>query len=288
MMSLPEIYLAVEMGLIYGIVSLGLFFTFRILDYSDLTVDGSFLVGAAVSAVLLTKGINPWLALAFSMAGGGIAGLITAFLHLNCKISALLSGIITTFVLYSVCLRLMGDLPNISLIFESTIFTVHHELVILLVISFLIGGGVILLLATDWGLSLRSTGRNPRLARSYGIRVSFMLLCGLILSNSLVGLAGGLFSQFQNFADISQGVGTIIFGLAGLVIGESFFSTRGIFFQILACFIGSVFYRLLVALALHSDSLGLKSSDLNLLTGVALTLFMVWPILKEKINNARA
>ena len=287
-MSLPEICIAVEMGLIYGIVSLGLFLTFRILDYSDLTVDGSFLTGAALSGTLLTKGMNPWLSIVFSMVVGGRAGLVTAFLHLNCKISTLLSGIITTFILYSVCLRLMGDLPNISLISESTLFTGHHELAILLVISFLMGAVSFLLLSTDWGLSLRSTGRNPRLARSYGVRVSFMLLWGLVLSNSLVGLAGGLFAQFQNFADISQGVGTVIFGLAGLVIGESFFPNRGIFFQIMACFMGSVFYRLLVALALHSDSLGLRSSDLNLLTGVALTLFMVWPLLREKINNARA
>jgi putative ABC transport system permease protein len=284
-MSLPEIYLALEMGLIYGIVSLGLFLTFRVLDYSDLTVDGSFLVGAVLTAVLITRNVDPWFAVIWSMIGGGIAGLITAFLHLCCKISSLLSGIITAFMSYSICLRLMGEVPNISLISQQTIFTFYSEWGLLSVISLFIAGILFLLLLTDWGLALRSIGRNAKLARSYGVNVSLMLLIGLVLSNGLVGLAGGLFAQFQSFADISQGVGTVIFGLAGLVIGETLFSRRGLGLQILSCFLGSVFYRLLVALALHSDSLGLKSSDLNLLTGIALTFFMSWPLLKKKINR---
>jgi putative ABC transport system permease protein len=196
-MSGGEVLAALEMGLIYGIVAMGIYLTFRVIDFPDLTVDGSFVAGAAASAMMLQKGASPWGALVSAALAGDIAGSFTGILHVYGKIRALLAGIITAFILYSINLRLMGGAPNIALLEEPTIFSERSPLMVLsgIFISLWVLGSW--LLKTEWGVGLRSIGQNMQTAKRYGVNVSRMTLMGLILSNSLIGFAGGLASQYQ-------------------------------------------------------------------------------------------
>jgi putative tryptophan/tyrosine transport system permease protein len=273
------------MGLIYGIAAIGIYLTFRILDFPDLTCDGSFVLGAAVSAMALKVGVNPFLALILSTLLGAASGLITGILHVHAKVSNLLSGILTAFMLYSLNLRIMGGAPNISLTQEKTFLNAFGEekiIFILILIGFCVWGLISYILSTDFGLSLRGVGQNKKLALVSGVNISMVTIIGLALSNALVGLSGGVFCQYQGFADISQGVGTIVIGLAGIIIGEKFFPLRSIGLSILACIVGSILYRLVVALALHSEWLGLETADLNLITGIIVVMIMLIPPLKLK------
>ncbi|MBP6216979.1 MAG: hypothetical protein KA436_00155 [Oligoflexales bacterium] len=279
-MTYAEILSSLEIGLIYGVVALGIYLTFRVIDFSDLSCDGSFVSGAAASAVTLKMGWHPAFALLSSLLAGGFAGLLTSLLHLRFRISPLLSGILTAFMLYSLNLRLMGGVPNITLLDEINIFHFGKPLFILMAISALICLGVSFLLVTDFGLALRSLAHNRDLAMVGGVRLSSYTLVGLVLSNILIGLGGGLFSQHQGFVDVSQGTGTLIIGLAALMIGEKILPFRSIWLACFACFAGSILYRFALAFALHSDWLGLESADLNLLTGLILILIMCLPRLE--------
>ena len=276
-MTGAEVLLSVEIGLIYGIAALGIFLTFRILDFPDLTVDGSFVAGAALSAVALKSGVDPYVALGLGAVAGAAAGLITGVLHVYGRITSLLSGIITSFAFYSINLRIMNHVPNISFFQEETIFSTSDPLIPLCIIAFI---GVVLLvyiLQTNWGLALRVLGKNQKLAGSYGINVSIYVIITLILSNAFVGFSGGLFSQHQGFSDISQGIGTIVVGLSAILIGEKILPFKSIGWACVACIIGSILYRLCIALALHSDSLGLETSDLNLITSIIIVAIMIFP-----------
>lgn len=276
-MTWIELFTSLEIGLIYGIVALGIYLTFRIIDFPDLTCDGSFVSGAAACAVALKSGFNPIMALLFSLIAGGIGGLITALLHKYGRLSALLSGILTAFMLYSLNLKIMGGIPNLTLIQETTLFNWGNPLLILLFIVSLVWISCSYFLLTDFGLGLRSIGKNPQLATSYGVNISFFILIALVLSNGLIGFGGGLFCQHQGFVDISQGVGTIVIGLAAVMIGEKLLPFRSMWIAPLLCFAGSLLYRLLIALALHNEWTGLESSDLNLITGLLIVLIMRLP-----------
>ncbi|MEM7023983.1 MAG: ABC transporter permease [Pseudomonadota bacterium] len=276
---------ALELGFLYGLVALGVFLSFRILNFPDLTVDGSFPLGAAVAASAIVSGINPYLATLIAIMAGALAGLVTAILNVRFKILHLLASILTMIALFSINLRIMGR-PNIALLTESTVLTPLKALGIWMPVLKLLVVGVVALiaaallirfLASDYGLAMRATGANPRMARAQGVQTGSTILVGMALSNALVALAGALFAQTAGFADITIGTGTIVVGLAAVIVGETILPARGIALLVLACLLGSILYRLAIALALNSDVLGLTASDLNLVTAVLVGLALILP-----------
>jgi putative ABC transport system permease protein len=288
-MSLYTLWGALEIGLIFGLVALGVLISFRILKFPDLTVDGSFPLGGAVAAVLIEAGVNPFLATAAAMAAGALAGFITGWLNVGLKIMDLLASILMMIALYSINLRVMGK-PNVPLINDPTIFSalpgylpdyVERPLALLLIVA-------IVKLLLDWffssetGLAMRATGANARMARSQGISTDRAILLGMALSNSLVALAGALFAQTQGGSDISMGIGTIVIGLAAVIVGESILPARRMAYTTLAVILGAVLYRFFIALALNSDFIGLQAQDLNLVTALLVTIALVIPMAKRK------
>lgn len=285
MLSDIAFYGAIETGLIYGLVAFGIYISFRVLDFPDLTVDGSFPLGAAVAAVLIMEGWNPWLATGSAVLAGMAAGAVTAILNVKLNILNLLASILTMIALYSINLRIMGR-PNIALLGEETVLTpwyslgldYHHVPVLLFVIVVFIA--LILLwrfMKSETGLAMRATGANPRMARAQGISTGTMIILGVAVSNGLVGLAGALFAQSQGAADVTMGVGVIVIGLASLIGGEAVITPTTVVRALIGCVIGAIIYRLAIALALNADFLGLKAQDLNLVTAVLVTLAIVLP-----------
>lgn len=288
MISGQELIVAIEMGWIYGLLALGIYLTFRVLNLPDLTCDGSFVLGAAVSAVMLKLGYPAWLSFALAFVAGGAAGAVTGALHLYFKIEDLLSGIITAFVLYSVNLRIMNMNSSISLVNEPTLL--GGSPICLWGLVALFGVALAVFLNSDAGLGMRTLGQNRSFAAAQGVNVAKMLLGGLVLSNALIGACGSLFTQYQRFCDVSQGVGSLVMGLASVMMGEKILrsllrldrlvtrqSLKGLVRQLMtvgSCLMGSVAYRVILALALHSDFLGLKTQDLNLITGCLMIFVM--------------
>jgi putative ABC transport system permease protein len=276
-MSFAEIFMSLELGLIYGVIALGIYLTFRVIDFPDLTCDGSFVLGAACSGMLIKAGCNPYLSLVIAMLAGACAGITTGILHIRFKVSNLLSGIIVAFMLYSINLKVMQGVPNIVLMDATTIFTNNNVLLTLTGIVMIVLAILGYVLTTDFGLALRSVGQNKRLLLNGGVSLAIMTLTGLGISNALIALGGALFSQHQGFADVGSGVGTIIIGLASVMIGERLLPVRNIWLMLLACIAGSIIYRLVISLALHSDVLGLATQDLNLITGLLVVAIMLLP-----------
>ncbi|MDR6755617.1 putative ABC transport system permease protein [Mycoplana sp. BE70] len=287
--SLIAFWGAVELGLVYAFVAIGVYLAFRVLDFPDLTVDGSFPLGAAVTAVLIIAGLNPWLAAAVAMVAGAGAGLVTAMLNVRFRILNLLASILTMIALFSVNLRVMGK-PNVALINADTMLSPFFGLglrdfyvrplfigVLVVVALFLVWR----FLESDAGLSMRATGANARMARAQGVDTSRQIYLGIALSNALVALGGALFAQTNGFADVTSGVGTIVVGLAAVIIGETLFGARGILIALIGCVLGSILYRIAIQLALSSDVLGLQASDLNLVTAVLVTVALVLPRLRR-------
>ena len=284
-MSLIAFLGAVEIGLVFGLVALGVFLSFRVLQFPDLTVDGSFPLGAAVAATLIVTGWNPYLSTAVAALAGALAGLVTAWLNVRLKILHLLASILTMIALYSINLRIMGR-PNVALLGDETVLTPlaalplpSYWLAPVLFLAAIVAAKLLVdrFLASELGLAVRATGANPRLARALGISTDRLILGGMALSNALVALAGALFAQSQGSADISMGVGVIVVGLAAVILGEALIPGRGIALATLGCILGSILYRLAVALALNADVLGLQAQDLNLLTAILVALAMVLP-----------
>lgn len=292
-MSLFSLFGAIEIGLIFALVALGVYISFRLLRFPDLTVDGSFPLGGAVCAVLIAAGINPWIATLAATAAGAVAGMVTGWLNVKLKIMDLLASILMMIALYSVNLRIMGG-PNVPLINDPTIFNllqpagmedyVFRPLLLLVIV-------VAAKLALDWffaterGLAIRATGSNPRMARAQGVNTGAMILLGMAVSNGLVGLAGAMFVQTQGGSDISMGIGTIVIGLAAVIVGESILPSRKIIWATLAVVVGAIVYRFFIAAALNSDFIGLKAQDLNLVTAVLVTIALVIPQLKRKLSR---
>ena len=288
MLTLNELIIAMEVGLIYGILALGIYFTFRTINFPDLTCDGSFVTGAAVSSVMIKSGLNPALGIFFAALAGGTAGFLTGLINIRLKVEDLLSGIIVAFMLYSINLRIMGTKPNISLVNESTIFRFDNPIIICTLIVTLILFFIAYLLSSDFGLGLRAIGQNKKFALANGINVNAMTIFGLIISNALIAMCGAIFTQYQGFCDVSQGTGVLVIGLASVIIGEKFFpkikfirnleiKSRNfieIFFALFSCVIGSIAYRIFIAIAINSDILGLKTQDLNLITGLLIIFIM--------------
>ncbi|GHT94582.1 ABC transporter permease [Alphaproteobacteria bacterium] len=274
MLSVQELMTCLEVGLIYGIAAIGIYLTFRTINFPDLTCDGSFVLGAAVSSVMLKSGQDPYLAMALALIAGGMAGLFTGILNVYLKIEDLLSGIIVAFMMYSVNLRIMGTNPNISFMDDVTIFSGGYSTIKIAVIVAVLVALLGYVLITDFGLGLRSIGQNKRFASVCGINVKVMTIVGLVVSNALIGMCGGLFTQYQGFCDITQGVGTLVIGLASVIIGEKLLKIKSMLLEVLVCVLGSVIYRVFIAFAIHSDSLGLRTQDLNLITGILIIAIM--------------
>ncbi|MCD2512018.1 ABC transporter permease [Comamonas endophytica] len=294
-MSLFSLLGAIEIGLIFSLVALGVFISFRLLRFPDLTVDGSFPLGGAVCAVLISSGTNPWLATLAATAAGAAAGVLTGWLNVKLRIMDLLASILVMIALYSVNLRIMGG-PNVPLINDATLFTLlQPEGMPDYVARPLILAAIVLLakLAMDWffsterGLAIRATGSNARMARAQGVNTGAMVLLGMAVSNGLVGLGGALFVQTQGGADISMGIGTIVIGLAAVIVGESLLPSRRIVHATLAVVLGAVVYRFFIAAALNSEFIGLKAQDLNLVTAVLVAVALVLPQLKNKLARRK-
>lgn len=293
-MSVYSLWGALEIGLIFALVALSVLISFRILRFPDLTVDGSFPLGGAVAAVLISAEVDPFMATLAAMAAGGLAGALTGWLNVRLKIMDLLASILVMIALYSINLRVMGA-PNIPLINDPTVFTqlqpesiddfVFRPLLmvaIVLVVKLLLDG----YMGTQSGLAMRATGSNPRMARAQGVATGGMVILGLALANALCALGGALFAQSQGGADISMGIGTIVIGLAAVIVGESILSSRRILLMTLAAIVGAVLYRFFVALALNADFIGLQAQDLNLITAVLVTVALVIPLMKKRLRSA--
>lgn len=283
-MSLYELLGTVEVGFIFGLVALGAFISFRILDFPDLTVEGSFPLGAAVAAVLIVNfGWNPWPATLAAAAAGFAAGFVTATLNVRFNILHILAGILVAISLYSVNLRIMSG-PNKPLLGAHTVFTaVQGWGVPAYVLSPLLLGCIVvaiklmldLFLHTGIGLNMRAAGANPAMAAANGVNVGRMKLIGLGMANALTALGGALFAQSFGAADAYMGIGVIIIGLASVIVGMSILPTRTITLATLACLFGALLYRFAVAFSLNADFLGLKASDVQLVTAMLVVVTLV-------------
>jgi putative ABC transport system permease protein len=297
-MSVIALLGAVEMGLIFGLAALGVWITFRVLDFPDLTVDGSFATGGAVAATFIAGGVDPFAATAAAVAAGALAGTATAWMNTRFGILHLLAGILTMIALYSVNLRIMGR-PNVPLLGDATVFTPLENIGLptfwlqpaaLAVLTVLVTAALNRYLLSEAGLALRAAGANPRMARANGIRTERCVLIGVALGNALVALAGALFAESQQNADVSMGIGVIVVGLASVIIGETLLPgplRRNIVAATVACIVGSVVYRLVVTFALNLDFIGLHASDLNLVTAILVLAALGLPTYRRR-RAARA
>lgn len=290
---------AVELGLIYALVALGVLISYKILDFPDLTADGSFPLGGGVCVLCILNSVDPWLATLIGMFVGALAGMVTAGLHIGFKIEKLLASILMMIALYSINLRIMGK-PNVSLLGDPTVYDVMSAtddvqlaIVRLLIAVFMVIIAKLLFdlfFATQIGLAVRATGTNARMAKAQGIAVNKMTLLGMAISNGLIALAGALYVQSNGGFDISIGVGTIVIGLAAVIIGEAIFSAKRIVYLTLAVIVGSLLYRIFIALALNNEalnSIGFGPQDLNLITALLVVMVLVLPKFKQKFSAKR-
>ncbi len=290
----------IAQGLLWALLALGVFITFRILDVADLTVEGSFPMGAAISAVLITMGVNPWLTVVIAGIGGMIAGAVTGWIHTKLKIPALLAGILTMIALYSVNLHIMGK-ANISLLRMDTVYSAIHSMgisnavaltIIGVVVTVVVGLFLFWFFGTELGTSIRATGVNPQMIRAQGVNTDSMIVLGLLLSNGFVAVSGALIAQSQGFADIGMGVGTIVIGLASVIIGEVLFASfsivRKLFgnssfvLSLVAVVFGSIIYRIVIATVLY---LGMPPNDLKLFTAILVALALSLPTWQGKFRR---
>ncbi len=295
-MNLVQFMGGIELGLVYGLVAMGVLLSFRILDFPDLTVDGSFSLGAGVCAVLIVSGTNPWFATGVAILAGMAAGFTTAWISVRWNILHLLASILTMTALYSINLRIMGR-PNIPLLGENTIFSPiealpYPELYTKPAAMLLVTGIALVLLyrflSSEKGLAMRATGANIRMAKAQGIAVNKQILFGLALSNGLVALTGAVWAQCYGLADVGLGAGTIVVGLAAVIVGEAFFNPKIILTALISCVVGSIFYRLVTAMALNVSFLGLQAQDLQLISAILVGIAMITPKLRAKILDFKA
>ena len=276
----PIILSALELGFVYSLVALALFLSFRILNIADMTTDGTFTLGCAVSATMAVAG-HPILALPAAMIAGAAAGSITALLQTKFKVPSILAGIITNTGLYTVNLAVMGFSANVNLMRTDTIFTLLDgvpKLVVTAVIALVACGALILFLNTRMGLSIRATGDNADMVRASSINTSFTVTLGLCIANALTALSGAVIAQYQKTADINLGTGMVIVGLASLIIGETLLRKNSIWVKALGAILGSIIYRLMIAGALR---LNLPSESLKLVSAVIVAAAIALPNLKK-------
>ncbi len=287
---------AVSQGILWGLMTLGVYFTFRILNVADMTVDGSFATGGAITAVLICKGMNPVFTLLFVFIAGTICGLITGFMNTKLKINILLASILTQIALYSINIRIMGK-ANTPLLGNPTMMSQLKTLlggkITTTTCSLLIGIVVIAIIialcywffGTEYGSAIRATGSNENMVRALGVNTDTTKIIGLMLANGLVAVSGALVAQSQGYADVGMGTGTIVIGLASIIIGEVIFGSHfGFWYTLISVVFGSIIYRIVIAVVLQ---LGLKSTDLKLLTALIVAIALSVPVFKSKIDKRR-
>ncbi|MFS0594272.1 ABC transporter permease [Cytobacillus horneckiae] len=296
------IFGSIEAGAIYALMALGVYLSFRILDFPDLTVDGSFVTGGAVAAVLIVGGTDPFIATAAALGAGFLAGCVTGILHTKGKINPLLSGILMMIALYSINLRIMGK-SNIPLLSEETVITkltafwqglgidqslsflgfipkTWGILILMLILAFIVKFLIDWFLKTDVGLAIRATGNNETMIRSFSADTDILKILGLGLSNGLVALSGGLVAQYSGFTDVGMGIGMIVIGLASVIIGEAIFGAKTIVRATLAVVGGAILYRIIVTLALRVEFL--ETGDMKLITALIVVFALILPKVLDK------
>lgn len=281
---------ALELGLILAIMSVGMFISFKILNTPDLTVDGSFTLGMAVSATCSVNGM-PWLGMLLAMAAGGIAGLVTGFLQTKLKVQPILAGILTMTALYSINLRIMGNKPNIPLFNQKSIFDpfsalpeVLQKLLPIVLILALVSVLLRLFLTTQIGMSIRATGDNEDMVRASSINSDSMKMIGLAASNMVVALAGAVMGQYQSFADISSGIGMMVIGLASIIVGDTFCGKGGVTRGFIAAIVGAIIYRFILTIALQ---IGMNANDLKLFSALLVVIAISIPVIRKMISGRR-
>ncbi len=287
---------AVSQGILWGLMTLGVYFTFRILNVADMTVDGSFATGGAITAVLICKGMNPVLTLLFVFIAGTICGLITGFMNTKLKINILLASILTQIALYSINIRIMGKantpllgnptmMSQLKTLLGGKITTTTCSLLIGIVVIAIIIAVCYWFFGTEYGSAIRATGSNENMVRALGVNTDTTKMIGLMLANGLVAVSGALVAQSQGYADVGMGTGTIVIGLASIIIGEVIFGSHfGFWYTLISVVFGSIVYRIVIAVVLQ---LGLKSTDLKLLTALIVAIALSVPVFKSKIDKRR-
>ncbi len=293
-----DIQSAITLGILWGIMVLGVYLTYRVLNYADLTVDGSFTLGGAMSAVYVAAGVPPILAVFLATLGGMAAGLVTGILHTKFKIPDLLAGILCQFGLYSINLRIMGK-ANFGLLNSETVFSQVKNMGVPskwsgLVVGVIFAIVLIVLIycffGTEIGCALRATGNNPDMVKAMGANTKTMIIIGLVVGNGLVAMSGGLIAQYQGFADVQMGVGTIVIGLAAVIIGEVLFSKRTYFHRLAGAIIGSIVYRIIIAIVLRislNSNLGITTDDMKLITAIIVVVALVSPTFKSWLQSRK-
>lgn len=287
---------AVSQGILWGLMTLGVYLTFRILNVADMTVDGSFAAGGALSAVLIIHGMNPLFTLFFVFLLGMVCGLVTGFMNTKLKINILLASILTQIALYSINIRIMGR-ANTPLLGSPTLMSILKKLsggiLTTTTCSLIIGIIVVVLiivllywfLGTEFGSAIRATGSNEHMVRALGVNTDTTKIIGLMISNGLVAMSGALVAQSQGYADVGMGTGTIVVGLASIIIGEVIFGSHfGLWYTLISVIFGSIIYRIVIAVVLQ---MGLKSTDLKLLTALIVAISLSVPVFKSKIDKRR-
>ena len=295
MFTAATVLSALELGFIYALVAMALFLSFRILNIADMTTDGAFTLGCAVSATAAVAG-HPFLGLPLAMLAGAAAGFVTAFLQTRLGVPSILAGIVTNTGLYTVNLAVMGFSSNVPMLKTQTVFTAvqalagegfPYKLVVAGVITVAICALLIFFLGTRLGLSIRATGDNPDMVRASSINTAFTITVGLCIANAMTALSGAVLAQYQRSADINLGTGMVVIGLASLIIGETLFSRGSMWTKALAAVAGSVIYRFIIALALRAN---VPSECLKLISAVIVALAIAAPALRDKaaLNRRRA
>lgn len=282
---------AISLGLLWAVMTIGVYITYRILDIADLTVEGSIAMGAAIAAKAIIDGINPFAATALALLGGMAAGLITGLLHTKLKIPALLSGILTMIALYSINLHIMGK-ANIALLRMDTVYTPLTKIIssnnAIIVLGFICVSAVVGILywffGTELGSAIRATGNNPNMVRAQGINTNVMKIIGLIISNGLVAVSGALIAQSQGYSDVQMGTGSIVIGLASVIIGEVLFGRKSFFSKLLSLVLGAITYRVIIAVVLF---LGMPANDLKLFTAVTVAIALALPVFKTYLHPVK-
>lgn len=289
MITVDALIGSIELGMIYAVLALGVFLSFRTLNTPDLTVDGSIVTGAAASAMLCSMGISPVLALIAAFAGGACAGAVTALLNTKLKIQPLLAGILVMLGIYSVNLRIMGNKANLPLTRSETLYSQAENifpaqwsnLIVGMIVLVLVIAAFFFFLKTRKGLALRATGDNEDMVRAAGISSDNMKLLGLSVSNGFVGLAGGLLAQYQGYSDIGMGVGMVVIGLASVIIGEVIFGVSNLLRRLIAVALGAIVYRLVLAIALN---LGMQATDMKLVSAIIVVIALSLGVLGESFS----
>lgn len=289
-MTIDMIFGTLELGIIYAILALGIYVSFRVLDMPDLSVDSSFVSGAAVSAIMCIN-LHPFLGLILAFVAGGFIGMVTSLLHTKLRIQMLLSGILSMLAFYSINLKIMNGKPNIPLLNKTTVFTTFENILgrdyskIIVVLAILLISLILLFLFlnTKLGFAVRATGNNEYMSKAQGINTDFTKLIGLAYSNALVALAGAILAQYQSFTDVGMGVGMIVIGLASIMIGEVL-RVKSIFMKLVTVVFGSVLYRFIIAKAFQ---LGMPPTDLKLISAAIVAMALSLPTAKEIIARLK-